>query len=110
MARAVDLGRHEVIRHRQRPDPVVDGTRYLFDRPSIGIDRVPNAEEMDIDLDSRVRIDGDAAQLPTGADQGIAAGPKRRDRTTRNIETPAIGAIGIVSATRQGSFVEGIFD
>src|SRR6185437_2105456 len=109
---AHDLVVHELVGYRQRPIPVVYGTGDLVDRTAIGVDRVPDAEKIDllhldqIELPERRCAENTMAhpiaQPPQGPDQDIG----RR----LEISDLAIFAIGYFGSARQVGFVALVAD
>ena len=101
MAGADDLVVHELVGHRQRPVPIVDGAGDLVDRPAIGVDGVPDADEFDcVDLDP---IEFLIARLAEDrvADE-VAQRPQRSGQRT-GVEIPllAIFPVGDLGITRE---------
>ena len=112
MTGADDLVIHELVRHRQRPIPVVDGARDLLDRPAIGADGVEDAEEVEffdsdqIELFQRRLAENDVAhpvaQRPQRPDQDVAAGFEILDL--------AVAAVGDLGIARQVGLVAVVID
>ena len=103
---------HETIRHRERPQPVVDAAGNLFDGAAIGAHGVPHPHEMDrIDGRRGMRaLPGNSPDRARQPDQSIPHHPQRSDQAACDVESSAIPAIGIGRVSRQLRFAPGITD
>ncbi len=107
----VDLRIHELVRHAQRPDPIVDGTRHFLNGAAIGIDGIPHPNEMNAvyrDRSGRAdRLSAKPAPKPDHAIPHLAHVDlevfQERDDTAR--ESASVKAVCICRKGGERSFV-----